>query len=446
MRVAVVGTGISGSLVARRLHEAGCELQVFEAAPVIGGHTATVDVDVGGRRVAVDTGFIVCNERTYPTFLALLDELGVAPVKSDMSFSARIEAADVEYNGTSTNALFAQRSNLLRPRFWSMVRGILRFYREAPALIAAGDDDPSLTLGEYLARERYSRAFIDWHLLPMTAAVWSGGERDVRRFPVRTLVRFFANHGFLQVQDRPQWLTIPGGARTYLDALVAPFRDRIHTSTPVRSVRRAADGVHVTTASGTRPDAETHRERFDKVVLACHSDQALRLLGEGTAVERDVLGALRYQANDVVLHTDTRVMPRRARAWAAWNVHVAQGRDGDGDGDDEPVRVTYWMNRLQPLGPGAPDLFVTLNRSAEIDPRKVLFRTTYTHPIFDPAAIAAQRRYEAIDGVGGVHYAGAYWRYGFHEDGAWSAVRCLARMGVGSPAAPTDSSGPTDPT
>jgi predicted NAD/FAD-binding protein len=442
MRVAVVGTGISGSLVARRLHEAGCELQVFEAAPVIGGHTATVDVNVGGRRVAVDTGFIVCNERTYPTFLALLRELGVTPVKSDMSFSARIEAAGVEYNGTDTNALFAQRSNLLRPGFWSMVRGILRFYREAPALIAAGDDDPSMTLGQYLARGRYSTPFVEWHLLPMAAAVWSGSENDVRRFPVRTLVRFFANHGFLQVAGRPQWLTIPGGSRTYLDALVAPFRDRILTSTPVRSVRRAADGVYVTTAASARPDAETRRERFDKVVLACHSDQALRLLGEGTSVEREVLGALRYQSNDVVLHTDTRVMPRRARAWAAWNVHVAPRRAGDDAGS--PVRVTYWMNRLQPLGAGTPDLFVTLNRTAEIDLRKVLFRATYTHPIFDPAAIAAQRRYEEIDGVGGVHYAGAYWRYGFHEDGAWSAVRCLARLGIGSAVAPTDSARPTE--
>lgn len=437
MRVAVVGTGISGSLVARRLHEAGAELQVYEAAPVIGGHTATVDVNVGGRRVAVDTGFIVCNERTYPTFLALLQELGVAPVKSDMSFSAQIEAAGVEYNGTSTSALFAQRSNLLRPRFWSMVRGILRFYREAPALIAAGDDDPSLTLGEYLERGKYSTSFIEWHLLPMAAAVWSGGERDVRRFPVRTLVRFFANHGFLQVEDRPQWLTIPGGSRTYLDALVAPFRDRIHTSTPVRSVRRAADGVHVTTAASTRPDAETHRERFDKVVLACHSDQALRLLGEGTSIEREVLGALRYQSNDVVLHSDARVMPQRQRAWAAWNVQVAQ--DHGDSGADSPVRVTYWMNRLQPLGADTPDLFVTLNRTAELDPRKVLFRTTYAHPIFDPAAIRAQQRYEEIDGVGGVHYAGAYWRYGFHEDGAWSAVRCLARMGIGSATLPTES-------
>jgi len=437
MKVAVVGTGISGSLVARRLHEAGCELQVFEAAPVIGGHTATVDVEVGGRRVAVDTGFIVCNERTYPVFLALLRELAVAPVASDMSFSARIDSAGVEYNGTSTNALFAQRSNLLRPRFWSMVRGILRFYREAPALLAAGDDDPSLTLGDYLAREGYSAPFVEWHLLPMAAAVWSGGEGDVRRFPVRTLVRFFANHGFLQVADRPQWLTIPGGSRTYLDALVAPFRDRVHTSTPVLAVRRAADGVHVTTAAGDgagRQRAAEVTERFDKVVLACHSDQALRLLLDHTPVEREVLGAMRYQPNDVVLHTDPRVMPRRRRAWAAWNVHVPAGQGARAT--DGLVRVTYWMNQLQPLGAGTPDLFVTLNRTDELDPQRVLFRATYDHPIFDPAAVAAQRRYTELDGAGGVHYAGAYWRYGFHEDGAWSAVRCLARMGLASAVAP----------
>lgn len=422
MRVAVVGTGISGALAARRLHEAGVTLEVFEAAPRIGGHTATVDVEVGGRNIAVDTGFIVCNERTYPTFLGLLRELGVTPVPSDMSFSARMEREGVEYNGTSTAALFAQRSNLLRPRFWAMVRGILRFYREAPALIAAGDDDPTLTLGEYLERAGYAQAFIDWHLLPMAAAVWSGGDDDIRRFPVRTLVRFFANHGFLQVSGRPQWYTIPGGSRTYLDALVAPFRERIHVGTPVTRIARAADGVHVTTQGRSGVESA----RFDKVVLACHSDQALRMLASPTAAEREVLGALRYQPNDVVLHTDPSVMPRRKKAWAAWNVHVAEGRARGGN----LVRVTYWMNALQPLGPDAPDLFVTLNRTAELDPARVVYRATYDHPIFDPAGVAAQRRYEEVDGTGGVHYAGAYWRYGFHEDGAWSAVRCVARMGL----------------
>ncbi len=419
MRAAVIGTGISGSLAARRLFDAGVDVTVLESEARLGGHTATVDVEVGGRRVAVDTGFIVCNERTYPTFLALLRELGIDPVPSDMSFSARIERAGVEYNGTSTDALFAQRSNLLRPRFWSMVRGILRFYREAPALIAAGDDDPTLTLGDYLAREGYSEAFIAWHLLPMAAAVWSGGDADIRRFPVRTLVRFFANHGFLQVEGRPQWYTLSGGARTYLTKLLAPLGARVRAATPALRVARTADGaVEVTTAAGP--------ERFDRVLLACHSDQALRLLAEPTRAERDVLGAIRYQPNDVVLHTDARVMPRRKKAWAAWNVHVAPAPTAE-----NLVRVTYWMNRLQPLGAGTPDLFVTLNRTAELAPESVLYRATYDHPIFDPAAVAAQRRYEDIDGVGGVHYAGAYWRYGFHEDGAWSAERAAARVLAG---------------
>jgi len=416
MKIAVVGSGISGALGARRLFEAGHQTHIFEAAPRIGGHTATVDVEVGGRRVAVDTGFIVFNERTYPIFCALLKELEVPWVASDMSFSARVEAEDVEYNGTNINALFAQRANLLRPRFWSMVRGILRFYRETQALLDSGDDDPSLTLGDYLAAQRYSRPFIDWHMLPMAAAVWSGSDEDVRRLPIHTLVRFFANHGFLQVEDRPQWLTIPGGSRTYLDALVAPFRDRIHTATPVQRVTRAGDGVHVVTTAGT--------ERFDRVLLACHSDQALALLGDPSPGERDVLGAMRYRPNDVALHSDARVMPRRRRAWAAWNTRVA---NGDASADAR-VQVSYWMNTLQPLGEGTPELFVTLNRTAELDPAKVHFTATYDHPIFDPSAITAQRRFEEIDGAGGVHYAGAYWRYGFHEDGAWSALRAVERI------------------
>ncbi|MEZ6015306.1 MAG: FAD-dependent oxidoreductase [Planctomycetota bacterium] len=436
MKVAVVGTGISGSLVARRLHAAGHDLEVFEAGARIGGHTATVDVEVGGRRVAVDTGFIVFNERTYPTFCALLRELGVAAADSNMSFSARIDPAGIEYNGTSIDALFAQRSNLLRPRFWSMVRGILRFYREAPALIggAGGIDDPSLTLGAYLTQAGYSDAFARWHLLPMAAAVWSGGDEDVRRFPMRTLVRFFQNHGFLQVEGRPQWLTIPGGSRTYLDALVAPFRERIHTDSPVLRVARCDAGVDLTARRG--PGGEAVTERFDRVVLSCHSDQALALLAEPTRAERDVLGAIRYQPNDVVLHTDARVMPQRKRAWAAWNVRVDEGQGQRQAPSDAPVQVTYWMNQLQPLGEGAPDLFVSLNCTDLIDPARTLFRATYDHPIFDPAAVMAQRRFNEIDGVGGVHYAGAYWRYGFHEDGAWSAHRAVTRLGVALPNTP----------
>ncbi|MEM9801857.1 MAG: FAD-dependent oxidoreductase [Planctomycetota bacterium] len=416
MHVAVVGSGISGMVAARRLHDAGHEVTLFEARERIGGHTATRDVAVDGHSYVVDTGFIVFNERTYPGFCALLDELGVRWRTSDMSFSARIDEDDVEYNGTNLRALFAQKRNALRPRFWSMIREILRFYRETPALLDDGSDEIGPTLGELLEEGRYSDPFIEWHILPMACAVWSGVPAEILRFPARTLVRFFANHGFLEVDDRPPWLTVDGGSRTYADALLGPLTDRIRLSCPVDSVDAQGVGdVRITADGGT--------ERFDRVVLACHSDQALSLLKDPTEVEREILGAIRYQPNDVVLHTDASVMPRRRGAWAAWNVRV------DRSARTDPVRVTYWMNELQGLD-GPHDLFVTLNEAERIARERVLFETTYSHPIFDSAAIGAQRRHAEIDGVRGVHYCGAYWHYGFHEDGVQSARRALMSMGV----------------
>ncbi|MDG1049129.1 MAG: FAD-dependent oxidoreductase [Planctomycetota bacterium] len=419
MKVAVVGSGVAGMVTARRLHDAGHEVALLEARDRIGGHTATREVTVNGRPYVVDTGFIVFNERTYPGFCSLLKELGVPWLESDMSFSARMEGPRVEYNGTSTKSLFAQWSNVLRPRFWSMIRGILRFYKEAPELLKLPADEPGPTLGEYLRRGGYSKAFIDWHMVPMACAVWSGKPGEILDFPARTLVRFFANHGFLQVEDRPPWLTVCGGSRAYADVLLAPLADKIRLSSPVeRVVARGVGDVEVTVKDGAP-------ERFDRVVLACHADQALGMLRDPTRAEHEVLSAIRFQPNSVILHTDASLMPKRRAAWAAWNVHVPKGAPAGGD----LVRVTYWMNELQSIE-GPDDLFVTLNCKDRIDPSKVVRETLFSHPVYDADCVRAQGRHAEIDGVRGVHYCGAYWHYGFHEDGVQSARRVLEAMGV----------------
>ncbi len=410
MRIAVVGTGISGLVAARELAR-DHELTVYEAGSWIGGHTNTVDVETPDGPLAVDTGFIVFNERTYPEFLRLMRELGVAWQDSDMSFSVRCEGTGLEYNGTDLNGLFAQRANLLRPAFWRMVRDILRFYREAPAVLEGDGDD--VTLGDWLDRGGYSREFVEWHMVPMGAAVWSARPEVMRAFPLRFLVQFFHNHGFLQVDDRPQWLVIRGGSRSYVEPLTATFRDRVRLDTPVASVRRTADGVVVRTAAG---EEATH----DRVVLACHSDQALRMLADATAAERDVLGCFAYQRNEAVLHTDASLMPRRRRAWASWNYHVTS------PASDLPT-VTYWMNNLQGL-PGEVPYLVTLNRTADVDPAKVLRSFVYHHPVYSVEAVRAQARHAEIDGVHGVHFCGAYWSYGFHEDGVRSGLRVAERV------------------
>lgn len=419
MKVAVVGSGIAGMVTARRLFDAGHSVTVYEARPRLGGHTATEEVTVNGRRYVVDTGFIVFNEQTYPGFCALLAELGVTWTASDMSFSARIEAAGVEYNGTSTASLFAQKSNLVRPAFWSMIRGILRFYKEAPELLLDEDQPgPGPTLGEVLERGGYSKTFIDWHLVPMACAVWSGIPNEILSFPARSLVRFFANHGFLQVDDRPPWLTVDGGARAYAKALMEPLMDHVRLASPVEAVRvLGQDQVDVETATGT--------ESYDRVVLACHSDQALGMIMDPTETEREVLGAMRYQPNRVVLHTDPSLMPKRPAAWAAWNVNVPK----EVAAKAQPVRVTYWMNSLQSLE-GPDNLFVSLNCEQEIDPQSIISAKTFSHPIFDQGAVAAQRRFDEINGTRGLYYCGAYWFFGFHEDGVQSARRALLSMGV----------------
>ena len=418
MRIAVVGSGISGMVAASRLHRHH-EVTVFEAGSHVGGHTHTVDVQWQGRHYAIDTGFIVFNDWTYPRFIALLNELGVEYQSSNMSFSLRDERNGLEYNGTNINTLFAQRLNALRPSFLRMIADILRFNKRSLDLLAGNDD--ALTLGEYLDAQGYSRAFREKFIVPMGMSIWSATERAMLAFPARFFVEFFDKHGFLNVNDRPVWQAIKGGSREYMRKLAAPLAHRIRLNTPVVSVRRDPAGVTIRTGINTV-------ERFDHVFLACHSDQALKLLQDPSAAETEVLGAIPYQENEAVLHTDDRLLPRARLARAAWNYHLLAVRD-----PCQRVALTYDMNVLQSLD--APVRFlVTLNRTADIDPSKVLKTINCHHPVYLPAGVAAQKRRTAISGVNRTFYCGAYWRYGFHEDGVVSAEWALedfARLAPG---------------
>jgi predicted NAD/FAD-binding protein len=407
-RIAIVGTGIAGMTAARRLHDAGHDIAVFEANDRFGGHTATVDVDLDGRHYAIDTGFIVFNDWTYPNFIALLEEIGAEWQWSNMSFSMRCERTGLEYNGTSVNSLFAQRRNLLRPSFLRMIADILRFNGSARELLRSGDD--RTTLAEYLRTQRYSQPFIERYIVPMGRAIWSATDEAMLDFPARFFVDFFDRHGFLNVNNRPVWRTLKGGSREYARKLVAPFLDRIRLSSPVVRVSRDPDGVHLRTAGGPP-------ERFDHVFIACHSDQALAMLEAPSAAEREVLAAFPYQANDCTLHTDSSLLPRRPLARAAWNYHMLER-------PQSRVALTYDMNVLQSI-PGPDSLLVTLNREQDIDPAKILGRYTYHHPVYTPGAVAAQARRHELSGLNRTFYCGAYWRYGFHEDGVVSALWAL---------------------
>lgn len=406
MKIAIIGTGIAGNLAAYKLSREH-DITVYEAAGYIGGHTNTVDVFENGRKIAVDTGFIVFNDRTYPHFIELLDELGQASQISEMSFSVRSEDSELEYCGSSLDAMFAQRRNLFRLSFHRMIRDILRF--NDAAFGAVEQDDDSRTLGDFLLANRYSREFIDHYLIPMAAAIWSAEPVSILDMPLNFLVRFFANHGLLQLKDRPVWRVIQGGSREYVQKLVAGHRDRIRLNSAVRSVRRIDDRVAVESDTGGR-------EIFDYVFLACHSDQALRLLADATQTEREVLGAIRYQSNEAILHTDTSVMPTRRRAWAAWNYHLPRdfGRH---------VAVTYNMNILQRLDTHK-QYCVTLNSDEHIDPNRIIQRIQYEHPIYSRDAVAAQQRQAELH-VDRTFFCGAYWRNGFHEDGVVSALNAL---------------------
>jgi uncharacterized protein len=412
MRIAVIGSGIAGMASAWLLSRQH-EVTLYEANAYIGGHTHTHDVALGGRRYAVDTGFIVFNRQHYPLLGRLLEELDVLSQPTTMSFAVRNERSGLEYGAASLRSLFCQRRNLVSPRFLAMVRDIYRFYREAPALLDQAGEGP--TLGDYLAGQGYGAAFRDDHLVPMASALWSSPSRQILAFPAKYLVAFMANHHMLQVEGRPQWRVVSGGSRRYVDALRMRWRVRERIACPVLAVHRpAVGGVEVQSLAGS--------ERFDQAVLACHSDQALALLAQPSAAEREVLGAITYQSNDKVLHTDTRLLPRRRSAWSAWNALVPGDRD-------DACTVTYCMNLLQSIQ--APETFcVSLNCTDRIDPAKILRRLTYAHPEYTHAAVAAQRRKADIQGVDRLWYAGAYWGWGFHEDGMRSAVAVAEALGV----------------
>jgi len=405
MRIAVVGSGIAGLGSALLLHRQGHAVTLFEAGPVLGGHTATVDVTLDGATAPVDTGFLVFNDRTYPHLVALFDELGVASVASEMSFSVRVDERGLEWAGTDLASLFAQPSNALRPDFWRMLADIMRFNRATTAMIAAGMV-PTLSLAAYLDSEGYGAPFREWYLLPMAAAIWSSPKQDILDFPLPTFVRFCHNHGLLSISNRPQWRTVVGGAREYVRRIAAELPD-VRVDTPVRRVRRGERGVDVEAGGVT-----TH---FDEIVLACHSDQALALLADPSPPEARLLSRIRYQPNRVLLHTDAALLPKSRRAWAAWNYLAAADADGT-----RPVAVSYLINRLQPL-PFETPVVVTLNPPFEPDPAKLLQEFEYWHPLLDSAAVTAQQGIARIQGVRHTWYAGAWLGYGFHEDGLRSA-------------------------
>jgi predicted NAD/FAD-binding protein len=415
MRIAIVGSGIAG-LVCAHLLDADNEVTLYEADSRLGGHTNTVTVeDPTAGPLQVDTGFIVHNDRNYPNLIRLFERLGVATQDSEMSFSVTESASGFSYRATSLATMLARPANAIDPRLWRMLYDIARFYRDGRRFLAT--PDPSVTIAEFLSSGRYSHSFVDLHLLPMGAAVWSTSPHEFARFPATALLRFLQNHGLLGIGNRPQWRTVTGGSKTYVDAIADRFGGTIRLGCPVERVTRAADngGEQITVSS---PYGE---DRFDRVILACHSDQALDLLTDPTPTEKDVLGAIGYGHNLAVLHTDTSVLSPARRAWAAWNYHVGPDRDLS--------TLTYDMTTLQRL-PGRQRYLVTLNPDPSIELDNELGRYHYTHPQFTRAAIAAQDRFDEIDGVDRIHFCGAYWGHGFHEDGMASALRVCRKLGA----------------
>jgi len=412
MKIAIIGAGISGIAVAHRLHHRH-DVTVFEAEGRAGGHANTVRVDTAYETHHIDTGFIVFNDRNYPNFQRLLADAGVASQASNMSFSVADERGDFEYNGASPNGLFAKRAHLATPWFHRMVLDLARFNRAARELLAGDDEGPSL--GDWLERRRFSRPFVERLIVPQASAVWSADPASMWSFPARFMVEFFDHHGMLGFVNRPRWRTIRGGSHNYVQAVIEPWRERLRLGTPVRSVRRFDDRVEVHAAGELEP------ERFDHLVLATHSDQALELLGaEATDTERSLLSAIPYQRNQAVLHTDSRLLPRRRRAWASWNYHLLAQPTGR-------VAVTYHLNRLQSLR-ATEEFCVTLNRTEAIDPEKIIRKIDYSHPVYTTAGISAQARHAEIDGRNRTSFCGAWWGSGFHEDGAASGVRVAERL------------------
>jgi len=414
MKIAIIGSGISGLTAAYLLHPHH-DVQVLEKNQYIGGHTHTVEVKVGNQTYSIDTGFIVFNDWTYPHFINLMNRFGVAYQDTTMSFSVKSELNGLEYNGNNLNTLFSDRKNLVNPFFLRMIMDILRFNRESVQWLEETQGESALTLGEYLSNNHYSRYFIDHYIVPMGAAIWSAGTRQMMSFPAYFFIRFFKNHGLLSVNNRPQWKVICGGSSNYIPALTSDFKDKIRLYANIETVERRSDQVLIHFRDG-------QVESFDHVIFACHSDEALALLAAPSAQEQEILDAIPYQENEVLLHTDTRIMPRRKLAWASWNYHLTGTTTDD-------VAVTYYMNLLQGIQ-SETDFLVTLNYSKAIDPTKILRRFSYSHPIFSNASLKAQARFQEISGVNRTSYCGAYWRNGFHEDGVWSALRVAEQLGI----------------
>jgi predicted NAD/FAD-binding protein len=409
MKIAIVGGGISGLYAAHYLSKQH-HVTLYEAHNTLGGHTDTHSITIKERNYKIDTGFIVFNEHNYHYFCRFLNDLGVASQPSIMTFSVADALSGIEYNATTLDKLFCQRRNLFRPHFYRMVRDILRFYREAPALLNSSDDE--LTLGDYLDQQHYSQTFIDDHILPMASALWSGPPQIVRNFPARYFVAFMANHQMLKTDNRPQWRTVCGGSSTYVQAFKQSFNGELRLDCPVQAIIRDNNGITIETKGD--------QKYYDKLILACHSDQALGLLQNASDQETEILGAMSFQENDVVLHTDASLMPKHPKAWASWNALKL----------NEPqthCTVTYYMNMLQNLEAPEP-LLVTLNCTDRIDSEKILKRRSYHHPVYTPASLAAQKRRTEINGVNNTWYAGAYWGWGFHEDGAKSAQEVVDRI------------------
>lgn len=426
MRIAVIGSGIAG-LSAAWLLNGRHDVTLYEADSRLGGHANTVTVDCNGTATAVDTGFIVYNERTYPNLVQLFRHLDVATEPSDMSFGVSIDGGRLEYEG-SLRGLLAQPGNLASPRYLRMIADVLRFFAGARRLL--DEPGPGPTLGEWLTRERYGRGFIDDHLLPMGAAIWSCPVETMLAFPAKSFIRFFENHQLLNLLERPQWRTVTGGSRRYVARLAAALAGRIRLGCPVLRVAPTATGVWVAAADGSTAT-------YDQVVLATHADRALRLIDGPTTTEADVLGRFRYQPNTAILHGDPSLMPRRRAAWAAWNYQaertgpVGDGSVGKGPGDRR-VALTYWMNRLQNLDPARP-LFVSMNPLREPDPAAVFARVAYDHPVFDAAAIEAQAMLPSIQGGRRLWFCGSYCGWGFHEDGLKAAIAVAGALGVSPP-------------
>lgn len=415
MKIAVIGSGIAGLTAAYYLSRKH-QVTVYEKNDYVGGHTATVDIKIDNQSLSVDTGFIVFNDKTYPRFKRLLRELKVNWRDTEMSFSVTDPRTGLEYNGHTLNTLFAQRSNLLRPSFYKLLSGIVAFNNAAKSALHKGEDVDQKTLGEFLAELKLSDDVSRLYLLPMISAIWSSSLHDAENFPLGFFLRFFQNHGLLNIADRPQWHTVNGGSNSYIPPLVKSFRERLHLNTDITGICRQQEQVKITFASG-------HCNYFDEVVVATHSDQALRLLSDASDEEQQILGAIDYQPNDVVLHTDARLLPKKRLAWASWNYLLRT----DGYAATKPSSVTYNMNILQGLKTSTP-LCVTLNNTAAIDPAKIIRRFTYEHPQYSIASLRAREQRALICGQRHTHYCGAYWYNGFHEDGVRSAIDVVNRI------------------